>query len=945
MRLKVKLISPRHSLIEEIIPKLEMSERDYSPNLIVFPGKRPAHFLRKALAKKMQGSFIPPVIFSMDEFVDHLCEMRLPGRKLEGLDAVALLYDIHRKAVNPLGGGSFMTPDGFFPLGLGIYRDLEELYIEAVDRQRVKEIELYAEENIPGQTLHRLQSLSFFYEEFYENVRELGFSTRSMRYGAAAEMIADCGTASYKQMIFAGFFALTRCEKTMFKKLLSMDQTLLIFQDSKGMKEKLVELGVRPSQEEWERDKAEVHFYSSPDTHGQVYALRSVLESKIKENGPFFENTAIVLPLSDTLFPLLRQGTNMIDEDSYNISLGYPLQRTPVFAFLNSIMELMSSMDGGRIYLPAYLNFVLHPYTKNIYFNDSAEITRIMFHAIEEGLTKYRTKTFVSLQEIEEDGKLFELVMDKLPRDDKALTRESLAEHLKSIHKNTISKFLSFENVRDFSLKCADLLTYIFNNSTAKLHPLFYPFSESFMRSLELISRSLMKDIAFAEQASYFTFFRKYLMTCYTPFEGTPLKGLQVLGFLETRNLKFDRVFILDANEEALPDTKKDDTLLPFKARKILGLPTYQDRDALAAHYFETLTQAADEVHLFFIENDKKERSRFVERLLWDRQKRERTTDTNNYLKAVQYRIELKNSLPPDISKTGSIVGFLREFPYSASALDTYLRCQLQFYYSYVLRIDKKEEISGDIERQEIGKFVHHVLSQYFLKRKGFPLKEKDLDLRELNLLINRLFEKEYGENAGGAVYLLKQQIKRHLRDFFEKYFVPLIRAGSVTVLNCEEDIHTSKDFFNFRGRIDAVIMSGEKTVIIDYKTGANPNFLKINFEKLDIENRDSWSEAIGSIQLPFYLMLYSEHTGKAIRDLNAMFLLLGRSLINSEIELPLFTEEDGEEKYELLKVMIFRLLKEITDPELPFKPATDRKNTCPDCSYKHICGMQWIVK
>ena len=943
--MKVQLISPGKSLIEEIIPNLERSERDYSSNLIVFPGRRPAHFLRKALAHKMQGSFIPPVIFSMDEFIDHIFEQKLSGRKLEGLDAVALLYEIHRKASNPLGKGSFMTPDSFFPIGLKIYRDLEELCIEGVEHNRVKEIELYAEEVIPEQTLKRLQSLSFFYEEFHEIVREMGFSTRSIRYCAATEMLDDSDICGFQKVIFAGFFALTRCEKAMFQKLLSMDNTLLIFQDSKGMKEKLVELGVRPSKEESEADKPEVHFYSSPDTHGQVYALRSVLESKIKEDGPFFENTAIVLPSPDTLFPLLRQGNNMMAEDSYNISLGYPLQRTPVFAFLNNIMELITSMDGSRVYLPDYLNFVLHPYTKNIYFNESSEITRIMFHALEEGLTKYRTKTFVSLREIEEDGKLFELVMDKLPRDDMGLTREFLSEHLRSIHKNTIEKFLSFENVRDFSLKCTELLTYIFNNSTAKLHPLFYPFSESFMRSLELTSRSLMKDIVFTEQSSYFTFFRKYIMTCYTPFEGTPVKGLQVLGFLETRNLKFDTVFILDANEEVLPDTKKEDTLLPFKARRILGLPTYLDRDDLAAHYFETLTQGAGEVHLFFIENDKKERSRFVERLLWERQKRDKTTDTKNYLKAVQYRIELKNSLPADIRKTSSVAGFLREMPYSASALDAYLQCQLQFYYSYVLRIDKKEEISGDIERQEIGKFVHHVLSQYFLKRKGFPLKEKDIDLRELNLLINRLFEKEYGENPAGAIYLLKQQIKRHLRDFFEKYFVPLIMGKTVTMLNCEEDIRISKDSFNLRGRIDAVIRRGEKTVIIDYKTGSNPNFLKINFDKLDIDNRDSWSEAIGSIQLPFYLMLYSEHTGKAIRDLNGMFLLLGRSLINREIELPLFTEGDGEEKYEPLKGLIFSLLKEITDPELSFKPATDRKNTCPDCSYRHICGTQWIVK
>ena len=943
--MNVLLIPPRKSLIEEIIPNLKRLERDYSSNLVVFPGKRPSHFLRKALAREMKGSFVPPVLYSMDEFVDHLYEENLSGRKLESIDAVSLLYDIHRKALIPLGGGSFMTPDSFFPIGLKIYRDIEELYIEGIDYHLVKTIGPYAEEAIPDLTLKRLQSLSFFYEEFYKIIAERGFSTRSLRYRAAAEMVGASGTAVFQRMIFAGFFALTRSEKTLFQRLLLKEHTLFIFQDGRGQKEKLAELGVRPVGEQQGGEEPEVHFYSSPDTHGQVYALRTLLERKGEAHESWLDHTAIVLPSSGTLFPLLRHGISMLDEDSYNISLGYPLQRTPVFTFLNNIMGLITSMDGDRVYLPDYLNFVLHPYTKNIYCIDNPEITRILFHAIEEGFTKNRTRTFVSLTEIEEDERLFQLVLDKLPHDQKGVTIGLLAEHVRRIHRNTIEKFISFRNVADFSVKCTELLTFIFNNSTARLHPLFYPFSEAFIRSLELVSRSLMKDIAFTERTSYFTFFRKYIMTCYTPFEGTPVRGLQVLGFLETRNLRFERVFILDANEDVLPDTKKEETLLPFKAREILGLPTYQDRDALVSHYFEALLQGAGEVHLLFTENDKKERSRFVERLLWERQKKERTTDTKNYLNSVQYTIGLKNSVPADIRKTDNVVRFLLDFPYSASALDTYLRCQLQFYYSYVLRVDKKEEISGDIERADIGKFVHQVLSQYFSKRKGFVLREKDIDKGELNLIIDRLFEKDYGKNPVGAVYLLKKQIKRHLRDLFEKYFSPLIRDETLTVLNCEADIRIAKNSFNLRGRLDVIFRRGEKTVIVDYKTGSNPAYLKINFEKLDIEDRGSWSKAIGSLQLPFYLLLYSEQSGNAIRDLSGMFLLIGRSLINREIELPLFSEDDGEEKYELLNDLLFRMLREIVDPDLPFRPAIDRKRTCPDCSYQYICGTQWIVK
>ncbi len=46
------------------------------------------------------------------------------------------------------------------------------------------------------------------------------------------------------QVIFAGFFALTESEKTLFKKMLCLDNTLFIFQDRQGMKEKLPDLGM-----------------------------------------------------------------------------------------------------------------------------------------------------------------------------------------------------------------------------------------------------------------------------------------------------------------------------------------------------------------------------------------------------------------------------------------------------------------------------------------------------------------------------------------------------------------------------------------------------------------------------------------------------------------------------------------------------------------------------
>ena len=39
---------------------------------IVFPGKRPALFLKKALSKRIGKSYIPPRLFSMDEFMEYI---------------------------------------------------------------------------------------------------------------------------------------------------------------------------------------------------------------------------------------------------------------------------------------------------------------------------------------------------------------------------------------------------------------------------------------------------------------------------------------------------------------------------------------------------------------------------------------------------------------------------------------------------------------------------------------------------------------------------------------------------------------------------------------------------------------------------------------------------------------------------------------------------------
>ena len=321
--------------------------------------------------------------------------------------------------------------------------------------------------------------------------------------------------------------------------------------------------------------------------------MSTLLKNRIDQKERIDENTVIVLPSSETLLPLFHQALSLLDPDNYNVSLGYPLQRTPLFGFFNNLMEVVTTMDGDRLYVPYYLEFILHPYTKNIYFQGRADITRILFHAIEETLTEKRTKKFLSLSELESDEAIIDSIKEKVLRVEPGITLKMMRDHLEAIHANTIRKMLSFKDVGDFARKLKEVVEYIYQNSTARLHPFFYPYSESFITQLDILSKSLMKEIRFQEVGSYFTLFKKYIMTSYTPFAGTPLRGVQVLGFLETRNLKFENVLFLDANEGILPDTTREDSFLPFKARQILGLPTYLDREEIMFYYLRYADQGS----------------------------------------------------------------------------------------------------------------------------------------------------------------------------------------------------------------------------------------------------------------------------------------------------------------------------------------------------------------
>ena len=95
----------------------------------------------------------------------------------------------------------------------------------------------------------------------------------------------------------------------------------------------------------------------------------------------------------------------------------------------------------------------------------------------------------------------------------------------------------------------------------------------------------------------------------------------------------------------SFPTREKKIAFCRSKFARFLGMPTYVDRDMLSAYYFHTLVNGSREVHIFFAENGRKEKSRFVEQLLWERQKKDKAKSAAGYIRSLKYRLSLQRAV------------------------------------------------------------------------------------------------------------------------------------------------------------------------------------------------------------------------------------------------------------------------------------------------------------
>jgi ATP-dependent helicase/nuclease subunit B len=941
--MKSFILPPGTDVIDEVLKGLTFEGRDYSRNLVVFPNKRPAHILRKRLADKLGAAYLPPHILSADSFIEYLYHdvLGLQSQSISELDAVAVLLELQGVLSKVLIDDRNLQLESFLPFGLKLFQELEDVRIGSVSASQLSiQINHFLDEyDVP-----ELIYLRDFYPAFYETLEDRGLSTRAMQYSTVAASADVLDFKQWQQIIIAGYAAPNASERLILNRLAQCEQTLILFQEANGLplKESLSRPYKPVSVQNTESVEPRYSFYESSDMHGQLFALASIVNDLQAAGIELDEKTVIVLPKSETLFPLLTFGIAGVPESQRNISLGFPLKRSPVYEFIMALLHCVASKDGDQYFAPAFLELILHPYTKNILIGQRADVTRILMHTIQEEFFTDSSKTYFSFKEILKTDALFKRCVERLKQLDKDADEDELRKHAEDIHRQTLERLEHASSIGGLATALREILKFIAERSTAARHPLFEPFVNQVLETLDELAQSGIAEQSFSEMSSYERLLQRVLGESTTAFPGTPVHGLQVLGLLETRTLKFDRVLVLDANEDVLPGGRGSDMLLPQQIRERLGLASYREREGLTEHYFQLLCQSASEVHLFYRSGKGAERSRFVEQILWKEQRKAGSSSDRDYVKNVQYKVALHNPVPGAIEKTSDMSYALHEMVFSASALDTYLLCPLKFYYSYVLRIREPETASSEIEAFEIGNTVHKILERYFDPLIGKPLDVEAMSIPRMDELITTCFNEQYGNPLKGESLLVKMQVQRRLREFLELHQRPLVHKQSVMIQGLEQKIKLADSSLKLNGVIDRVETRDGQVFIIDYKTGASVPAIRMN--RFDPENRQSWSDAVGSLQLPFYVYLYSEFSGIKPEDINPRYLHLGKAQLDYKTELGVGKAGTRTaDWYEAMREMISTLVAEIHNPDMAFLPSDNLGRACTYCQFRSICGTRWL--
>jgi hypothetical protein len=934
----------------------------------VFPTRRAClHFTNLLSQRFADQAFISPTVISIEEFVE------LHARGLVVANELSLLFKLFAiyKQVEP--GTTF---DNFYAWGQTLLKDFDELDRYLVDTtllyknlQDIDDIEATFgpnEEVINAvkqfQQIIDVSADSDLYQKFManwltvgkvlplfrESLGKEGLAYKGMCYRQVAEELQTGHlTLPYRQVIFAGFNALSKSEEQIFDALLGKNLATLYFDaDRYYLDSEIEEAGnfLRQLYKKWRSEK--IHwvitdgFAESKNLSirgmGQRVAQAKQAASIIQNQQYTGSNTAVIMADESLLFPVLYAIPPQAND--LNITMGYPVASAGQGNLILAYFRYQATIPGGNrnsqnpvFDLPSFKQLIRQSILQDIVPGELDQLTK-------------RKSAWLPWQKIQEKlagakglaGEILAHLLTPAENADQAL--RSSAEAILKLH--LLAKEpgpghgLLHEQLVATAVQYLQGLATMLNQAGVKVD----------FNILERLVKESIKQLK-------------------VPFAGEPLVGLQLMGFLETRTLDFENIIVLSVNENLLPSQSAAKTYLPFGIRKAFGLPTFIEHNSIYAYHFFRLLQRAKNITLLYNAelafDGSGEKSRFILQLI--NKFGHPAGPVNLSHNVVVTPLDAEPDLQPTIvvEKNGRVLEELADHKriyeqsraLSPTALINYIECSLKYYFSRVLKIRQPDEDSPNIDAKVFGNILHEVMERVYEPFVGISLAaEKIEDMLKTNLpaALDAVFSEyqQYNLETSEVSFTrhviadLASRILQNDSKDAPLTIIDLESKGEAVLYKIQLEDGSTIQLGGKIDRLDQIENDGDPiTRVLDYKTGIFElkkahyyNKVRPVGEYIDAYFSDPKYKS--GFQTYFYALLHKKArpnvavTGGIydIKNINRGIEYLRQQCA----ELP----DDILNEFELqLKL----LLSELFNPDIPFEQTEDTKR-CLYCDFKRIC-------
>lgn len=905
--------------------------------VFVFPTRRARlYFLRYLqLQKPANTSIWAPPAFSINDFIAQLSGLTISDH----LDLIFRLYTVYKKHTRNYP----KEFEDFYPWGKMIISDFDEIDKYLIDSKELFRTlkEFKAIEDITGAEKSDIynrytgfwEDMGVLYREFNRLLRAENKAYEGKVYREVAEKVKKGEPLEGligEKVVFCGFNALTKAEETIISYFLETKNAETYWDmDRYFVEDKNQEAGqfFRKNREtlgllqpNWlDEQLSEPKDITIIGVQSKVSQAK-VLGIKLQQLRDYLTdpaNTAVVLPDETLVFPVLNSLPGEVKE--VNVTIGYPLRQTPVFSLFDSVLQMqLRAIDTKQgYYYKDIQNLLNHPYLKLLDPN---------------GITDFITV-------IKEENRVY------IKAEDISFTVEVL-KNLFKVSRDSVQ-------LMDFFLELLDTIRRFYEENEPDLFSVDYEYMYHFYTLISRLKDSLKSTGLVLEPQTFRQLLTDIVQGTRIPFTGEPLVGLQIMGVLETQTLDFNHLFVLSVNEGFLPPGKTHQSFIPFDVRVIVGLPTYKERDAIAAYHFYRLLKSSKNITLVYITGargiEKSEKSRFIDQILIEYA--EKNPKANIKHQVIDFSFDTQKIKEISIRKSEKMMVKLIDKSYSASSLLTYLTCSLEFYFTYILKLKEEEEVYESPDYRLIGEIIHKTLQELYRPYEG---KDRVAGFQEIENIKDKIEEKllktfkeklKTGDIQTGRNRIAYEVMKKLLENFFEKEkqnsgFKILMLEKKIKGVDFRFSLNGKEHRVKLEGTIDRLDVKDGIYRVIDYKTGKIGSLNLKSSE--EFSDRLSGQEAINrreAFQLFFYLYLLKK-TQKYQGDYRLGIYPFKK--LYDDLKFVKIDKSDiiGEELVVQYEGILTGIFQELFNLEVPFSQTEEEKN-CLYCPYQSICSRE----